>query len=55
VRLSEKQDWVNFKAGGKYYVTRNGSSLVAFSIPEKYRPGNGVGELQLKHVYLLDF
>lgn len=55
VRLSEKHGWDNLKAGGKYYVTRNGSSLVAFSIPEKYRPGNGVGELQIKLIFTFNF
>ena len=31
--LQESQLW-NIKAGGKYYVTRNGSSLIAFVVPE---------------------
>jgi len=27
--------------GGKYYVSRNGSSLVAFNVGKAYKPGNG--------------
>lgn len=33
VRLAESGEW-NLQANGKYYVTRNGSSLIAFCIPE---------------------
>ncbi|MCQ2456708.1 MAG: M18 family aminopeptidase [Clostridia bacterium] len=32
-RLSEADVW-GLRAGGKYYVTRNGSSLIAFRVPE---------------------
>lgn len=32
-RLCEKESWALVK-GGKYYVTRNGSSVIAFQIPE---------------------
>lgn len=34
VRLSEKERW-KIEAGGKYYVNRNGSSLIAFTIPKE--------------------
>ncbi|MDD3339077.1 MAG: M18 family aminopeptidase [Lachnospiraceae bacterium] len=34
VELREEAAW-NIESGKKYYVTRNGSSLVAFQIPEK--------------------
>ncbi|KAL5117502.1 vacuolar aminopeptidase 1 [Pleosporales sp. CAS-2024a] len=39
-KLSERQDWA-LKAGGKYYVARNGSSLIAFAVGEGYQVGNG--------------
>ena len=32
--LLEGSDW-NLQAGGKYYVIRNGSSIIAFRIPAK--------------------
>lgn len=32
VRLSEQEDW-ELRAGGKYYLTRNQSSIIAFSLP----------------------
>ena len=41
--VKERDDWsVSLKPGGKYYVTRNGSSIVAFAIGAKWRPGNPV-------------
>lgn len=33
-RLRESESW-KLKAGGKYYVTRNGSSIISFQIPKK--------------------
>ncbi|KAF2403042.1 peptidase M18, aminopeptidase I [Trichodelitschia bisporula] len=39
-KLSERQEW-KLKTGGKYYVERNGSSLIAFLVGEDYKPGNG--------------
>ncbi|KAL7267472.1 vacuolar aminopeptidase 1 [Rhizina undulata] len=43
-RLSERDDWkTQLLIGGKYFVTRNGSSLLAFTLPENYGAGNGVG------------
>lgn len=45
LRLSERETWVNkLKPRGKYYVTRNGSNLVAFTIPTFYKPGHGIGQ-----------
>lgn len=38
--LSERQPW-DLQAGGKYFFTRNSSSLVAFAIGKKYAPGSG--------------
>ena len=31
--LEEKDEW-NLVSGGKYFVTRNGSALIAFEIPQ---------------------
>ncbi|KAI8372834.1 peptidase M18 [Radiomyces spectabilis] len=39
-RLSERSDWT-LKREGKYYFTRNGSSVVAFVVGGAYKPGNG--------------
>ena len=39
-KLSERDAW-DLKAGGKYYVARNGTSLIAFAIGEGYKAGNG--------------
>lgn len=34
IRLRESENW-KLKAGSKYYVTRNGSSIISFQIPKK--------------------
>ncbi|KAJ4377299.1 vacuolar aminopeptidase 1 [Neocucurbitaria cava] len=39
-KLSERNSW-DLKAGGKYYVIRNGTSLIAFAIGSGYSVGNG--------------
>ncbi|KAJ8900109.1 hypothetical protein K2173_024225 [Erythroxylum novogranatense] len=38
--LNEKDEW-QLKPGGRYFFTRNMSSLVAFAIGDMYAPGNG--------------
>lgn len=41
--LSERINWLGkFKRGGKYFVTRNGSSIIAFTVGNKWVPGNGI-------------
>src|SRR6187402_2178524 len=43
LKLSERKTWTGeLEKGGKYFVTRNGSSLIAFSIGGGYTSGNGV-------------
>ncbi|KAH0542268.1 hypothetical protein FGG08_003295 [Glutinoglossum americanum] len=40
--LSERSLWTDeLHRGGKYYVQRNGSSLIAFVVGDKYQAGNG--------------
>jgi len=39
--ISEKQSWDTLKLGGKYFFTRNLSTLVAFAVGGRYTPGNG--------------
>jgi len=42
VQLCEKQSWAeSLKKGGKYFVVRDESALLAFIIGGKYEPGNG--------------
>ena len=33
VQLQENQKW-HVQPGGRYFITRNGSSLIAFTVPE---------------------
>ncbi|GJP35103.1 hypothetical protein CLOM_g19621 [Closterium sp. NIES-68] len=38
-QLSEREEW-RLEAGGKYFFTRNYSTIAAFSIGKKFKPGN---------------
>jgi aspartyl aminopeptidase len=41
--IRERQDWSqNCHPGGKYMLTRNGSTITAFVIGKKWKPGNPV-------------
>jgi aspartyl aminopeptidase len=43
-KIRERDDWSGaVKPGGKYYLTRNGSSIVAFAVGAKWQPGGPVG------------
>ncbi|RGB32806.1 aspartyl aminopeptidase [Rhizophagus diaphanus] len=39
--LKECDNWKTLEKNGKYYFTRNRSTIVAFAIGGKYEPGNG--------------
>ena len=42
IELSERDNWTDrLDRGGKYFVVRNGSSLIAFVVGRKYKAGNG--------------
>ena len=42
IKLSERESWTDkIKQGGKYFLERNGSSVIAFSVGSNYKPGNG--------------
>ncbi len=38
--ISESDDWT-LTRGGKYFFTRNGTSLIAFTVGNNFSPGNG--------------
>lgn len=41
--IKERQDWNSTcKPGGKYWLTRNGSTILAFAIGKKWNPGNPI-------------
>lgn len=47
-KLNERENWATgstrLECGGKYFVTRNGSSLIAFVVGESYKVGDkGIG------------
>lgn len=40
--LNERDSWLDtVSAGNKYYVRRNGSTLIAFAVGDQYKSGNG--------------
>ncbi|ATY60994.1 aspartyl aminopeptidase [Cordyceps militaris] len=42
-QIHERDSWAgSVRAGGKYYVTRNGSSIAAFAVGHEWRAGNPV-------------
>lgn len=42
VKLSERQNWLDqLEGGGKYFVERNGTNLIAFVVGQEFDPGNG--------------
>ncbi|RPA78667.1 aspartyl aminopeptidase [Ascobolus immersus RN42] len=44
--IKERDSWAKtIKKGGKYYLTRNGSSIVAFAVGKKWQAGNGMALL----------
>ena len=43
MQLSSRDNWAGkLEPGGKYFVTRNSSSIIAFAVGKAYRPGNGI-------------
>ena len=42
IELMEAAKWPNLARLDKYFVTRNASSLIAFTIGAKYEAGDGV-------------
>ncbi|KAI1871849.1 hypothetical protein JX265_005835 [Neoarthrinium moseri] len=41
--LSSRDDWSDkIVPGGKYFSTRNGSTIIAWTVGKAYKPGNGV-------------
>lgn len=42
-KIRESESWGNsyLQRGGKYYFTRNQSTLFAFVVPKAFTPGNG--------------
>ncbi|PWW75348.1 peptidase M18, aminopeptidase I [Tuber magnatum] len=44
--IKERDSWAErVTAGGRYFLTRNGSTLIAFGVGKKWKPGNGMALL----------
>jgi len=44
IELAEREPWAEkIQRGKKYFVSRNGSSLIAFGVGGKWEPGKGFG------------
>ncbi|KAI0390815.1 aspartyl aminopeptidase-like protein [Xylariaceae sp. FL0594] len=44
--VKERDNWSStLKPGGRYYMTRNGSTIVAFAIGKQWKPGNPIAML----------
>ncbi len=42
--IKERDSWAStIQPGGKYYLTRNGSSIIAFAVGKKWKAGNPIG------------
>ena len=42
--VAERESWAEkVQRGKKYFVSRNGSSLIAFGVGGKWEPGKGIG------------
>lgn len=48
-KLSERSAW-DLSPGGRYYLTRNSSSLIAFQVGKSFRPGDGGVAMIAGHV-----
>ncbi|KAJ3378260.1 hypothetical protein HDU84_007708 [Entophlyctis sp. JEL0112] len=40
-RLRERDSWLNLRRNGRYFLTRNQSSIIAFVVGGEYKSGNG--------------
>ncbi|RPB16257.1 peptidase M18, aminopeptidase I [Morchella conica CCBAS932] len=46
IEIKEREPWAQcVENGGRYFVTRNGSSIIAFGVGKKWKPGNGMALL----------
>ncbi|EJT98395.1 peptidase M18 aminopeptidase I [Dacryopinax primogenitus] len=45
IELPERSSWLSIRPGGKYYTTRNSSSIIAFAVGGRYTPPNGIAAI----------